>query len=270
MAARIKAARELGDLKENAEYHIAKDDQAHLETKIKRLRFQLQNAEVVEVDKKADVFTFGRTAEILDEESGKVHTWTLVGGAEADLSAGRISVEAPIGNALRDAPVGKSIVIRDTPAARSPTIVERLKRLMPEPLIEFPADDPERALGFWRGVLGVSLEPRGESAGSGWETADDGLRLGVHERGAGARRHGRPPLFHGRRRRCGPGAGRRARRLGDPPGRALGDLPGLRGQRLRPRRRAARLVPQEARDVDVVVADLERADLALVRRDARR
>ena len=94
MAARIKAARELGDLKENAEYHIAKDDQAHLETKIKRLRFQLQNAEVIEVDTKADTFAFGRTAEIRDEDSGKVHTWTLVGGAEADLAAGRISVEA--------------------------------------------------------------------------------------------------------------------------------------------------------------------------------
>ena len=56
---------------------------------------------------------------------------------------------------------------------------------MPEPLIEFPADDPERALGFWRGVLGVDLEPRSGHAGAGWEAEDDGLRLGVHERGAG-------------------------------------------------------------------------------------
>ena len=48
MAARIKAARELGDLKENADYHIAKEDQAHLETRIKRLRQRLNNAEVVE------------------------------------------------------------------------------------------------------------------------------------------------------------------------------------------------------------------------------
>ncbi len=56
---------------------------------------------------------------------------------------------------------------------------------MPAPLIEFPADDPERALGFWRGVLGVDFDPRRQEAGSGWEAEDDGLRLGVHERGAG-------------------------------------------------------------------------------------
>jgi len=56
---------------------------------------------------------------------------------------------------------------------------------VPAPLIEFPADDPERALGFWRGVLGVDFELRDQQAGAGWEAADDGLRLGVHERGAG-------------------------------------------------------------------------------------
>lgn len=56
---------------------------------------------------------------------------------------------------------------------------------MPAPLIEFPADDPDRALHFWREVLGVALEPRAEAAGSGWEAESDGLRLGVHERGPG-------------------------------------------------------------------------------------
>jgi predicted enzyme related to lactoylglutathione lyase len=56
---------------------------------------------------------------------------------------------------------------------------------MPAPLIEFPADDPERARRFWHGVLGIELEPRPTEAGSGWEIADDGLRLGVHERGPG-------------------------------------------------------------------------------------
>ena len=50
MAARILAARELGDLKENADYHIAKNDQAHLETRIKRLRERLRKAVVVETD----------------------------------------------------------------------------------------------------------------------------------------------------------------------------------------------------------------------------
>ena len=60
MAARIKVAREEGDLKENAEYHVAKEDQAHLETRIKRLRERLHNAVVVEADgAAADAFAFG-------------------------------------------------------------------------------------------------------------------------------------------------------------------------------------------------------------------
>ena len=56
---------------------------------------------------------------------------------------------------------------------------------MATPLIEFPADDPKRARRFWHGVLGVELSPRATEAGSGWEVDDDGLRLGVHERGPG-------------------------------------------------------------------------------------
>ncbi len=56
---------------------------------------------------------------------------------------------------------------------------------MPTPLIEFPADDPDRARRFWRGVLGAELAPRPTEAGSGWEIEEDGLRLGIHERGGG-------------------------------------------------------------------------------------
>jgi predicted enzyme related to lactoylglutathione lyase len=56
---------------------------------------------------------------------------------------------------------------------------------MPSPLIEFPADDPERALRFWRGVLGVELQPRSGDAGEGWVHEGDGVRFGVHERGRG-------------------------------------------------------------------------------------
>jgi predicted enzyme related to lactoylglutathione lyase/predicted ester cyclase len=56
---------------------------------------------------------------------------------------------------------------------------------MPAPLIEFPADDAERARRFWSGVLGTELAPRTAEAGSGWEIEDDGLRLGMHERGRG-------------------------------------------------------------------------------------
>jgi predicted enzyme related to lactoylglutathione lyase len=56
---------------------------------------------------------------------------------------------------------------------------------VPSPLIEFPADDPERARRFWRGVLDAELAPRPREAGAGWETEHDGLRLGIHERGQG-------------------------------------------------------------------------------------
>ena len=56
---------------------------------------------------------------------------------------------------------------------------------MPAPLIEFPADDPDRARRFWHGVLGVTLAPRPAAAGAGWQTDTDGLRLGVHARGLG-------------------------------------------------------------------------------------
>jgi len=125
MAARIKAARELGDLKENAEYHIAKEDQAHLETRIKRLRERLRTAVVVEVDAAADRFSFGRTAEVLDDEKEAVNTWTLVGSTEADLAAGRLSAESPIGQALRDAKPGEPVKVQ-TPRGSRTFVVQKL------------------------------------------------------------------------------------------------------------------------------------------------
>ena len=125
MAARIKVAREEGDLKENAEYHIAKDDQAHLETKIKRLRERLRTAVVVEVDETDDCFSFGRTAEVLDEEKGAVNAWTLVGSTEADLAAGRLSAESPIGQALMNAKPGKPIKV-ETPRGSKTFVVQKL------------------------------------------------------------------------------------------------------------------------------------------------
>ncbi|MFP5388688.1 MAG: transcription elongation factor GreA [Thermoleophilia bacterium] len=125
MAARIKVAREEGDLKENAEYHIAKEDQAHLETKIKRLRERLRTAVVVEIDGDADAFAFGRTAEVLDEAKGEANTWTLVGSTEANLAEGRLSAESPIGRALIDAKVGEPIKI-ETPKGSRTFVVQRL------------------------------------------------------------------------------------------------------------------------------------------------
>jgi transcription elongation factor GreA len=126
MAARIKVAREEGDLKENAEYHVAKEDQAHLETRIKRLRERLHNAVVVDTDgAAADAFAFGLTAEVLDESSGQVNTWTLVGSTEADLGAGRLSAESPIGRALMDAKVGRQVEV-ETPKGSRTFVVQKL------------------------------------------------------------------------------------------------------------------------------------------------
>jgi transcription elongation factor GreA len=126
MAKRIKAARELGDLKENAEYHIAKDDQAHLETRIKRVRERLGDAVVVEADTSASVFAFGRTAQVKDLESGQTNTWTLVGAMEADLGQGKLSAESPVGRALLDAPVGAEVKFETPGGAKSYRVEELL------------------------------------------------------------------------------------------------------------------------------------------------
>jgi transcription elongation factor GreA len=112
MGERLLAARDLGDLKENAEYHIAKEDQAHLETKIKLLRERLRHAVVVEADVTDASFALGRTAEILDEDSGTVHKWTLVGRAEADLAQGMLSAESLVGAALLGHAAGDVIEVQ--------------------------------------------------------------------------------------------------------------------------------------------------------------
>ncbi len=128
MAARILAARELGDLSENADYHIAKEDQAHLETKIKRLRERRTNARIVETDAAASgiaAFEFGSTAEVLDEESGKVHTWTIVGSTEANLAQGKLSAQSPVASALLGCAVGESVQVR-TPRGLRGYRVQRL------------------------------------------------------------------------------------------------------------------------------------------------
>ncbi|MBN8867103.1 MAG: transcription elongation factor GreA [Solirubrobacterales bacterium] len=121
IAERLKVARELGDLKENAEYHIAKEDQAHLETKIQRLRERQRNAVVVDVDASSDAFAFGRTAKVTDD-AGRTHRWTLVGSTEANLAEGRLSAESPVGQALRNHRVGETVKIATPKGERTFTI----------------------------------------------------------------------------------------------------------------------------------------------------
>jgi transcription elongation factor GreA len=125
MAVRIKAARELGDLKENAEYHIAKDDQAHLETKILRLNQRLRAARVVERSVSADVVAFGSTVAVVDEASGRELEFTLVGATEADLKTGRLSAESPVARALVGARAGDTVTV-ETPGGQRSYSVKRV------------------------------------------------------------------------------------------------------------------------------------------------
>src|SRR3954449_7103090 len=76
-AALILTARSPGDLSENAEYHAAKEDQAHLETKIARLTERLRNASVVDAEEDATVVTFGATVNVTDVKSGKTVGYTI-------------------------------------------------------------------------------------------------------------------------------------------------------------------------------------------------
>jgi transcription elongation factor GreA len=115
IAARILTARGHGDLKENAEYHAAKEDQAHLETRILRLRQRLRKAVVVdvntEVSKGSSTFAFGRSAEVTDEGTGETRTWTIVGATEADRAAGKLSAESPVARALLNQPAGTVVSV---------------------------------------------------------------------------------------------------------------------------------------------------------------
>jgi transcription elongation factor GreA len=100
MAERIKTAREWGDLKENSEYHDAKNDQAHLETKIARLRERIAGAVVVEEEAQpGGVVGLGSTVSVRDAE-GSEETWEIVSSHDASPRDGRLSVESPMATAL--------------------------------------------------------------------------------------------------------------------------------------------------------------------------
>ena len=125
MADRILTARGHGDLKENAEYHAAKEDQAHLETRIQRLRERLRNAVVVDTVQGGNTMAFAREAEVRDLGTDEVHQWTIVGAAEADRGAGKLSAESPVAQALLDQPVGSTVEF-ETPRGTRRLRIERL------------------------------------------------------------------------------------------------------------------------------------------------
>ncbi|HET9074119.1 MAG TPA: transcription elongation factor GreA [Solirubrobacteraceae bacterium] len=107
IAARIKTAREWGDLKENGEYHAAKEAQAYLETRILRLREQLRAAKVVEAPAAGGrgQVAHGATVTVTDLATEKSQTFTIVSPNDAKPAAGQISSASPVAQAM----LGKSL-----------------------------------------------------------------------------------------------------------------------------------------------------------------
>jgi len=98
----IAEARAHGDLKENAEYHAAKDEQGFIEARIKELEGKLSNLQVIDVtsvDAKGRI-VFGSTVELIDDETGKETVYKIVGEDEADIKTGMVSFTSPIARAL--------------------------------------------------------------------------------------------------------------------------------------------------------------------------
>lgn len=124
VAERIRIAREWGDLKENGEYHAAKEAQAHLETRIARLTERLRGAvEVKAEDTPAGIVGFGTTVTVRDESTGRESTYTLVGAAEADISSGKLSIESPVATALVGAKQGETVELATPGGTRALQIV---------------------------------------------------------------------------------------------------------------------------------------------------
>jgi transcription elongation factor GreA len=117
MADRLRTARAWGDLSENAEYHDAKNAQAHLETKILRLQELRRNAVVVEPGATGGAAGLGVAVTVRDLDSGREATHVLVSAAESDPGSGRVSIDSPLGRALAGARAGDEVEF-DAPRGR--------------------------------------------------------------------------------------------------------------------------------------------------------
>ena len=125
LSKRIQAAREEGDLKENAEYHTAKEEQSHMETKILRLKERLRKAKVVEADGGSEAVSFGVPVTVTDVDAGREQTFTIVGPTEADPGSGKISSESPVAQALLGAKPGETVKV-ESPGGQRSWRVEKL------------------------------------------------------------------------------------------------------------------------------------------------
>jgi transcription elongation factor GreA len=123
IAARIKTAREWGDLKENAEYHDAKNEQAHLETKIARLRERIAAAVVVEDGASSGgLVAFGSSVRVRDGD-GAEQTWRIVSSHDAAPAEGKLSAESPVAVALMGKAAGETTSVALPRGTRELTIL---------------------------------------------------------------------------------------------------------------------------------------------------
>ena len=110
----IAEAREHGDLKENAEYHAAKEQQGFCEGRIADIEGQLSAAQIIDVSKMTPTgkVVFGVTVDLLELEAEKEVTYQIVGDLEADISEGRISISSPISRALIGKEEGDEVIVK--------------------------------------------------------------------------------------------------------------------------------------------------------------
>ena len=117
-AEKISVAREFGDLKENSEYHSAKNDAALLEARISRLTDQLRAAEIVEEVEKGAA-GMGSTVTYVDEASGREAAHKLVPAREAKPADGLLSIDSPVGRALAGAQPGDTRKLQTPKGSRT-------------------------------------------------------------------------------------------------------------------------------------------------------
>lgn len=112
--AAIAEAREHGDLKENAEYHAAREQQGFIEGRIKEIEAKLSNAQIIDVTavNAGGKVVFGATVGLADEDTGAEVTYQIVGDDEADIKQGMISVNSPIARALIGKEEGDVVTVR--------------------------------------------------------------------------------------------------------------------------------------------------------------
>lgn len=122
----IAVARAHGDLKENAEYHAAREQQSFIEGRIKDIENKLSNAQVIDVTKlkATGKVVFGTTVVLEDEENGKQSTYTIVGEDEADIKQGMISITSPIARALIGKEEGEMLEVNVPAGEKNYQIVE--------------------------------------------------------------------------------------------------------------------------------------------------